>query len=828
MTPNVQRVQALLSAQRPREAEELARAAILSDPSDAEAHNGLGSALFGQGDTSGAVSAWERAEEADPQLYKPAANLAKALPLLGLHDRALRAASRAVDLAPELPRLRYQLALLLLQDGRHREAMEQSARAVSVEPSVASLRLLARCHWIDGATARAIEVLREASGRFPVDVGVQLQRAALEALAGVDGALDRLAQLVRAHPFASSACETLAYVAARTLGPQHPRALRACEEWSALHSVGEILPRAADPVREQPTVGVVFFDDDPAQAERLAPALRALSQQGLSVALFAEGPPRSALARAGLADRMTVLPKVAPREVARFLSARAVDVLLDAAGPTLGAGLRAFAYEPAPSQVSLAPRALRARAACFDALFDASSIEELPEALRRAITRGRSVPRGARRLPTEQGITMVVPADLSVMTSYVIAEQGRWFEDEVEFVEALVPEGGVVADIGANFGSYALPMARKIGSAGTLLAFEPSARTAELLSRSAEINGLSQMRVHRCALGAETGEVTLVHGASPELHQVGEGEGERVPCRPLDAFEDALRGLRFVKLDAEGSEGLILKGAELVLSRERPVVMFELKHGREINWDLISQFESRGFDVYSLSPGLRALTRFDPSDGGGSRLNLFAVTPDRAEELERRGMLLRAVELPEPVDALGVAGEVLRAVPPCAAFAAEPPSELSLFTAMAEVSSLPLPVRAAALRAAVRRADATIARGDPYERLTLARALRASGHRKAALQVLDAARATTAVPSAPRRPFLPVLPRYEAIIPDDWGRWVSAQVLEAWELWSAFSSCLQGSVAGRPLMELRSLSAPDFALSRRLSLVATLSGVPRE
>src|ERR1700732_1334830 len=72
------------------------------------------------------------------------------------------------------------------------------------------------------------------------------------------------------------------------------------------------------------------------------------------------------------------------------------------------------------------------------------------------------------------GVRIVVPDSLDLITSYVLREQQDFFEDELPFVRRLLQPGQNVIDIGANYGTYALPMAKKVGAAGHVWAFEPS------------------------------------------------------------------------------------------------------------------------------------------------------------------------------------------------------------------------------------------------------------------------------------------------------------------------------------------------------------------
>jgi hypothetical protein len=106
----------------------------------------------------------------------------------------------------------------------------------------------------------------------------------------------------------------------------------------------------------------------------------------------------------------------------------------------------------------------------------------------------------ATTLTLIDGVRIVVPDSLDLITSYVLREQQDFFEDELPFVRLLLQPGHKVMDIGANYGTYTLPMARKVGTSGHVLAFEPSSSTAQFLARGISANGFTQVTLVRPAV----------------------------------------------------------------------------------------------------------------------------------------------------------------------------------------------------------------------------------------------------------------------------------------------------------------------------------------
>ena len=91
-------------------------------------------------------------------------------------------------------------------------------------------------------------------------------------------------------------------------------------------------------------------------------------------------------------------------------------------------------------------------------------------------------------LKLSDDVTLVVPASLQSITTYVLLEQECWFEKEMDFLRHWLRPGMTVIDIGANLGVYSLPMARLVDRTGQVFAYEPGSEARGLLERSRELN----------------------------------------------------------------------------------------------------------------------------------------------------------------------------------------------------------------------------------------------------------------------------------------------------------------------------------------------------
>lgn len=139
-----------------------------------------------------------------------------------------------------------------------------------------------------------------------------------------------------------------------------------------------------------------------------------------------------------------------------------------------------------------------------------------------------------------------------------------------KFLTDRFKEGGVFVDVGANVGAYSL---RAAASGMRVFAFEPNTMNVKILKRNVELNRLS-IELAECALGAENGVARLTpNGAVSRITENGEME---VPIHTLDSYD--LPAADLMKVDVEGYELEVLKGARKTLERHHPAMMVEMHH----------------------------------------------------------------------------------------------------------------------------------------------------------------------------------------------------------------------------------------------------------
>lgn len=185
-----------------------------------------------------------------------------------------------------------------------------------------------------------------------------------------------------------------------------------------------------------------------------------------------------------------------------------------------------------------------------------------------------------------------------------------------EFYSDLLRSGDICIDVGAHVGRHTFPLARCVGLGGRVFAFEPIPTIAAQLRAKIEASpGLSSLvELHQCALADTIGETdfVLVHeapgysGLRPRHYDAPvTTEVIRVDVKRLDDLINGISPVRFIKIDCEGAELRVLRGATKLLARDRPIVSFECGNASLESYDydagdIFDFLDARGYEIQSI------------------------------------------------------------------------------------------------------------------------------------------------------------------------------------------------------------------------------------
>lgn len=196
----------------------------------------------------------------------------------------------------------------------------------------------------------------------------------------------------------------------------------------------------------------------------------------------------------------------------------------------------------------------------------------------------------------------------SVVAAFVLYYRIHDYED-LSFVRAYLRPGDLFVDVGANVGVYSLWAAET--EEVQVVAFEPSSATYTRAIENVELNELAD-RVHviRKAVGADPGEVRLTTGQDALNRVIDDGEigSEPVEQTTLDA-ELCGRPPALIKIDVEGGEVDVLRGARASILRHRPALLVEVNDPKGLA-DLLDEL---GYRMWSYDPESRTLSPTTPA-----------------------------------------------------------------------------------------------------------------------------------------------------------------------------------------------------------------------
>ena len=169
----------------------------------------------------------------------------------------------------------------------------------------------------------------------------------------------------------------------------------------------------------------------------------------------------------------------------------------------------------------------------------------------------------------------------------------RWDKKEKDFFYflQLIPDGGLVLDLGANIGVTSYHLSKKL-PLSTIFSFEPLELNMNTLRRIKKRYSLNNIQEYLVAVGLENGSFEMVmpviknvpmHGLSHVIHEENtennKGLKYQVPVIYLDGFEPiktAEKKITAMKIDIENFEFFALKGGETLIKKDHPVIYCEL------------------------------------------------------------------------------------------------------------------------------------------------------------------------------------------------------------------------------------------------------------
>lgn len=233
-----------------------------------------------------------------------------------------------------------------------------------------------------------------------------------------------------------------------------------------------------------------------------------------------------------------------------------------------------------------------------------------------AVHAGRAfLGRTDRQIVVRNGVTYDL--DLSQGIDFAIYLGGMFERNTALALSKLTKPSSLVLDIGANIGAHTLHLANLVGPSGRVMAFEPTDFAFRKLRSNLDLNPslISRVEAFHCFLTAsdEASVPSTIYSSWPLAEEAGlhakhlgrEMPTESAQARSLDSLlsERADRKVQLVKLDVDGFECDVLRGATSMLRDARPIFVMELapyvleERGASLD-QLLSYFIPNGYVIY--------------------------------------------------------------------------------------------------------------------------------------------------------------------------------------------------------------------------------------
>ena len=157
---------------------------------------------------------------------------------------------------------------------------------------------------------------------------------------------------------------------------------------------------------------------------------------------------------------------------------------------------------------------------------------------------------------------------------------GHYEAPKQDLLSALVRPGDFAIDVGANAGFFTLALARLAGPGGRVIAIEPLAENVAALRRHVAMNALDNVVVVQAACADAHALAGFQAAATGEEGRLAAGSDYVLPTVTLDEVIALVPGLvpAVVKIDVEGAEAAVLRGARSLLER-RQTAFLVATHG---------------------------------------------------------------------------------------------------------------------------------------------------------------------------------------------------------------------------------------------------------
>ncbi len=200
---------------------------------------------------------------------------------------------------------------------------------------------------------------------------------------------------------------------------------------------------------------------------------------------------------------------------------------------------------------------------------------------------------------------------------------GEFSQLEAEVFKQICKSNDTVIEVGANIGTHTQIFSKLVGNKGVVLAYEPQRIVFQTLCANMALNSITNVYTFQEALGNEEKYIKVPDLNFKKQNNFGgvslekQLNGTPVKQSKLDNLVNKINRLRFIKIDVEGMEIDVLKGAKNLISKFKPMIYVE-NDRQEKSKELIELIQSYGYELYWHLPPL-----FNPNNFKKNKKNIF-------------------------------------------------------------------------------------------------------------------------------------------------------------------------------------------------------------
>src|SRR5260221_960944 len=213
-------------------------------------------------------------------------------------------------------------------------------------------------------------------------------------------------------------------------------------------------------------------------------------------------------------------------------------------------------------------------------------------------------------------------------------------DDTLNLILSILKPSSVVIDVGTNIGYLASRCAR-VANDGFVFGFEPSVHNFAKCLDNLSLNDFENCIVQNIGLDETERQINLetVNPNNKGMNRVSTGPSsgtEKITVKTLDQVlrDNGLKRVDLIKLDVEGYELQVLKGAEITVNEFRPILVIEvddrllinfgISSSELFNWLVIHQFEVYGIDKQKIKAAKEMANR---------HLDILAVPIEKSKSI---------------------------------------------------------------------------------------------------------------------------------------------------------------------------------------------------